>query len=127
LNFFLDSNVPVTYKFYIGTQNKETNTMGQYIYKVTAKTKILADGTKANISVFAYKPYRGLWGDDMANRRMAKNSGCPQAERYVSTSKNYTGKVVLGEDGDFAVPMDCGSFTDDYFYLQVSKIRKAQQ
>lgn len=102
--------------------------MGQYIYKVTAKTKILADGTKANIAVFAYKPYRGLWGDeDKANRRMAKNSGCPQAERYVSTSKNYTGKVVLGEDGDFAVPMNCGSFTDYWFDLQVYKMRKEQQ
>ena len=31
--------------------------MGVYMYKVTGKTKTLADGTKANIAVFAFKPY----------------------------------------------------------------------
>lgn len=94
--------------------------MGEYIYKVTAKTKTLKDGTKANIAVFAYKP---SW-EIKRNKQMAKNSGCPQAEYYVANSKNYTGLVVLGEDGDFAIPVKHGTFSDGWFGLQISKMNK---
>lgn len=100
--------------------------MGEYVYKVTAKTKILSDGRKANIAVFAYKPTRSFYSyngesAEKINRRSAKFSGCPQAERFVETSKNYTGFVVLGEDGEHAVPVSFGTFTDSWFCEQVRK------
>jgi hypothetical protein len=88
--------------------------MGEYIYKVTAKTKTLADGTKANIAVFAYKPTFG-WGADALNSKWASESKCHLAERFVETSKNYTGRVVLGETGDVAIPCNRGTFTDGWF------------
>lgn len=90
--------------------------MGVYMYKVTAKTKILSNGTKANIAVFAYKPWSG-WReeDEKANRSMHKQSGCYAAEVYVRNSKNYTGQVVMGEDGEVAVSINRGSFMDYEF------------
>ena len=94
--------------------------MGVYIYKVTAKKKVLADGTEANIAVYAYKPSYG-WSGDAFNRRAAKASSCHIAERYVRDSKNFTGRVVLGESGDVAVPVKVGTFTDDWFYTQVKR------
>lgn len=94
--------------------------MGVYMYKVTAKRKTLPDGTEANIAVFAYKP---SW-DEARNRRAAKASSCHVAERYVRDSANYTGRVVLGETGDFPVPCNCGTFTDAWYDTQVGKIRE---
>lgn len=88
--------------------------MGEYIYKVTAKTKTLADGTKANIAVFAYKPTFGRDADTF-NRRWASDAKCHLADRFVETSKNYTGRVVLGETGDIAIPCSRGTFTDGWF------------
>lgn len=95
--------------------------MGEYIYKVTAKTKTLADGTKANVAVFAYKPTFGRDGDTL-NRRWAWESKCHLADRFVNTSKNYTGRVVLGETGDIAVPCNRGTFTDGWFDNQSSLV-----
>jgi hypothetical protein len=76
--------------------------MGEYVYKVTAKTVKLTDGTKANVAVFAYKPYG--WDSDGLNGKMYFQTGCPAAERFVK-GKNYTGKVVLGglKDGKLYV------------------------
>ena len=101
--------------------------MGTYVYKVTAKKKTLADGTEANIAVFAYKPV-SMWNEEGAkcNRRWAKLSGCPQAERFVrQRSKNFTGRAVLGEDGEVAVPVNWGTFTDAWFDNQVAKLQEA--
>jgi hypothetical protein len=96
--------------------------MGTYVYKVTARKKLLADGTEANIAVFAYKPVYGFGEDvDRINRRMEKASGCPQARRFVRTnSKNFTGRAVLGEDGTVAVTVRSGTFTDDWFDRKVA-------
>jgi hypothetical protein len=95
--------------------------MGEYIYKVTAKIKTLADGTKANIAVFAYKPSSSFRDGDTLNRRWAWKSNCHIADRFVETSKNYTGMVVLGEAGDIAIPCNRGTFTDGWFDRQSSK------
>lgn len=97
--------------------------MGQYLYKVTAKKKTLSDGTEANIAVFAYKPHP-MFGEDgkKLNRRLAWKSGCHIAERYVQTSNNFTGRVVLGETGEIAVPMNRGTFLDGWFGVQIEKI-----
>ncbi len=95
--------------------------MGEYIYKVTAKTKTLANGTTANIAVFAYKPTFGRDADTF-NRRWAWESKCHIAERFVKTSKNYTGRVVLGETGDISIPCNRGTFTDGWFDNQSSKV-----
>lgn len=98
--------------------------MGTYIYKVTARKKLLADGTEANIAVFAYKPTSVFSNEgERMNRRMAKLSGCPQAERFVDQkSKNFTGRAVLGEDGTVAIPVDRGTFTDAWFELRAEKL-----
>jgi len=100
--------------------------MGQYIYKVTAKKKVLSDGTEANIAVFAYKPHP-MFGEDgeKLNRRLAKQSGCPQAERFVcQKSKNFTGRAVLGETGEIAVPVNRGTFFDGWFGIQIEKMKE---
>ena len=96
--------------------------MGTYVYKVTARKKLLADGTEANIAVFAYKPVDGFGDDvDRINRRMARDSGCPQAERFVrNRSKNFTGRAVLGEEGTVALTVRVGTFTDDWFDRKVA-------
>jgi hypothetical protein len=100
--------------------------MGTYVYKVTAKKKTLADGTEANVAVFAYKPV-SMWNDeaDKFNRGLAKKSGCSQAERFVrQRSKNFTGRAVLGEEGEVAVPVNRGTFTDAWFDNQVAKLQE---
>lgn len=94
--------------------------MGQYIYKVTAKTKTLVDGSKANIAVFAYKPSF----DCEINSYLEWKTKCYLADKFTKTSKNYTGKVVLGEDGDIAVSTNRGIFSDSWFDLQVFKMMK---
>lgn len=90
--------------------------MGSYMFKVTAKIKTLADGTKANVAVFAYKTFGG-WDRDEANARMYKKSGCARAENFAKAKgKNWMGRCVLGEKGTEAVEIDRGVFTDDWFY-----------
>jgi len=98
--------------------------MGTYVYKATAKKKTLADGGEANIAVFAYKP-TSIWDveGEKCNRRWAKLSGCPQAERFVrQRSKNFTGRAVLGDDGEVAVSINRGTFTDAWFDHQLEKL-----
>jgi len=101
--------------------------MGAYVYKVTAKTKILKDGTKANIAEFAYKPFYG-WDEetDARNRRMRKQTACHIADRFVRTSKNFTGRVVLEADGEDALEVNRGTFTDDWFDNQLWKLKNAR-
>lgn len=97
--------------------------MGVYVYKVTSRIKQLKDGTRANVAVFAYKPYGG-WGSDAdkTNSRMYKDSGCPQAERFArQKSKSWMGRAVLGETGEVAVAIDRGTFYDSWFDEQVCK------
>lgn len=102
--------------------------MGEYIYKVTAKKKILSDGKEANIAVFAYKPtwgfsFDGKSADDL-NRSMAWKAKCHISEKYVRESKNYSGRVVLGETGEIAIPVNRGTFSDYWFDNQVEKLHK---
>lgn len=102
--------------------------MGIYVYKVTKQIKVLKDGTRANVAVFAYKPTFG-WGEEARklNARWAKDSGCPQAERFANQrSKSWMGRAVLGETGEIAVLVDRGTFEDSWFDMQVSKLRKAE-
>lgn len=96
--------------------------MGEYIYKVTARTKMMPDGELANIAVFAYKPNYSWYEAEKLNRRWAWKSGCHIAERYVRDSKLYTGRVVLCEDSEIAIPCNRGTFTDSWFDAQANKI-----
>lgn len=89
--------------------------MGTYVYKVTGKKIVLADGTKANIAVFAYKPYYG-WDADKLNSRAERSSGCNRADAYVK-GKTFTGKVAIG---NHVIETKRGTFTDDWFYNQPS-------
>jgi hypothetical protein len=90
------------------------------MYKVTGKTKTLANGTKANIAVFAYKPYVERILDNgegrKLNNKLYYQTGCYRADCYVRDKKpTFTGYAVLGEDGEEAVPVHRGSFTDYWF------------
>ena len=101
--------------------------MGVYIYKVTAKTKMMADGKLANIAEFAYKPNYSWYEAEKLNRRWAWKSGCHIADRYVKESKFYTGRVVLDEDDEIAIPCDRGTFTDSWFDSQRAKLNEVKE
>jgi hypothetical protein len=95
-----------------------------YFYKVTGKKVTLADGTRANVAKFAFKPYRG-WGDDVdrLNARMYRENGCHRAEAYVDLP-TYTGRVVLGNDLEVVIRCDRGVFSDDWFDREAKRQRE---
>lgn len=93
--------------------------MGIYVYRVTAKTKTMADGTKANVAVYAYKLGRYL--SEAEQNTLHRVAGGYVADRYVRTSKNYTGRVCLTEDGNVAVDCRLGTFTDGWFDAQLER------
>lgn len=64
--------------------------MGIYIYRVTAKLVKLADGRKAHVAKYAYKPFR----DFDLNRRAHFETGCLASERLKLKSDLL---VVLDE------------------------------
>ena len=91
--------------------------MSEYIYKVTGKTTTLADGTKANIAVFAFKPWTEKMLDDTGrkiNKQLYYQTGCYRADKYVQNGKTFTGKVVL-EGGDKAIEWNRGTISDYTF------------
>jgi hypothetical protein len=106
--------------------------MGTYVFKITGKKTTLKNGQKANIAVYAYKPY-GFFSSneatDRANKQMHRESGCYTADRYVRDSQGFTGLVVIGSywkgevspnsrDPESALPwprVRGGSFYDDSF------------
>lgn len=92
---------------------KKGATMGEYIYRVTAKVVELNDGRKAHVAKYAYKPYFGF-NTDPENRRMHFRSGCTASDRM--TLKNNL-LVVLDEKGEAGVLYDNAkrltSFSDD--------------
>lgn len=97
--------------------------MTAFIYKVTAKIVKDCAGRDVNLAVYAYKPFHGMFDDDADAKtaRVRKATACHVAERYVRTSKNYTGRVVL-QEGGISVPCDEGTFDDDcWFAGQVAK------
>jgi hypothetical protein len=102
--------------------------MSEYLYKVTGKTRTLPDGTKANIAVFAYKPWTEKMLDDTGrkiNKQLYYQTGCYRADRYVKSGKTFTGKVVL--DGcDIAVPWSAGTITDYTYDNIIDSIRRKE-
>jgi len=106
--------------------------MGTYVFKITGKKTTLKNGQKANIAVYAYKPYGFFSSNEAtvrANNQMHRESGCYTADRYVKDSQGFTGLVVLGHydkgklspdsrDPESALPWPReweGSFYDDSF------------
>lgn len=89
--------------------------MGSYMYKVTAKTVTLTDGRKANVAVYAYKPYRN-WGSEQQNVRIHFQTGCVSADNWAAKGKR-TG-LVVGDTSPGAAVWECnaGSFIDDYLF-----------
>jgi len=95
--------------------------MSEYIYKVTGKTTTLADGTKANIAVFAYKPWTERMLDDQGrkmNKKLYYQTGCYRADKYVKDSKTFTGKIVL-EGNNKAISWNRGTISD-YTYDDIA-------
>tara|TARA_S200002703_G_scaffold109659_1_gene95359 strand:- start:285 stop:629 length:345 start_codon:yes stop_codon:yes gene_type:complete len=111
--------------------------MGEYVYKVTGKKITLSNGIRANIAVYAYKPYGGSIFDsygETINNQLHWESGCYNAERYVRTSKGFTGNVILGhreKDGritgsinSIPIKYNRGTLTDyDYDYRREKQER----
>ena len=91
--------------------------MGVYVYRVTAKQVTCSDGQKANVAVFAYKPYFG-WDDQKLNTKMHFSSGCVASER-LSRGTKMTGRIVMG-DAEGNIHSDSGVFENvdriGYFY-----------
>lgn len=88
--------------------------MGMYVYKVTAETVKLSDGRKANLAVFAYKPYR-TWGSDQMNARMHFKSGCVVADHWADKGKR-TGLVVNDKTPGSPVWEYTGGSFQDYLF-----------
>lgn len=55
--------------------------MGMYIYRVTAKLVKLADGRKAHVCKYAYKPYSNFFEGEKHNTRMHFKTGCFASEK----------------------------------------------
>lgn len=72
--------------------------MGAYVYRVTKETAII-DGQKANIAIFAYKPFYSVFDQDK-NHKMAVQSGCLASIRMAKSGKNMTDKIVIGRKDD---------------------------
>lgn len=62
--------------------------MGEYVYRVTAKTIKLDDGRIAHVAKFAYKPYsHGFFrGGGDQNAKMYFSSGCTASDRMTLKS-----------------------------------------
>lgn len=107
--------------------------MGDYIYKVTGKTRVLPCGTKANIAVFAYKPWIERMFDDSAkkvNKKLYYETGCYHADKYAEKNPNFTGFVTIpadencyNEEYDIPIPLEgAGHFRDSWYDYKLSKI-----
>ena len=112
--------------------------MGDYIYKVTGKTRVLPCGTKANIAVFAYKPWIERMFDDSAkkvNKKLYYETGCYRADKYAEKNSKYTGFVTILQDEDYyderynvPVPLrGTGHFSDSWYDGRTSKIVKNKE
>lgn len=93
--------------------------MGAYVYRVTAKQVTCSDGKKANVAVFAYKPYWS-WDGEKINNKMHFKSGATSSDR-MATRGRLTDRVVFASDSGVPEPgsavfynlNNCGSFYDD--------------
>ena len=70
--------------------------MGTYVYRVTAKQVTCSDGKKANVAVFAYKPYFG-WDGDKLNSKMHFRSGATSSDRMAKNGR-LTDRFVFGDE-----------------------------
>ena len=87
--------------------------MGMYMYRVTAKLVTLADGRKAHVAKYAYKPYR-TWTMDGENMRMHFRTGCYSSERMTLKSDLIT--TMTDEDASgrlYSNPRGLRVFLDD--------------
>ena len=90
--------------------------MSSYMMKVTDRTVELEDGTRANVALYAYKPYY------RAEYDQHQRSGARRADEKASEGK-FTGRVVIGHvEDNGAITVDAeqnvyetkrGSFYDD--------------
>jgi hypothetical protein len=81
--------------------------MGTYVYKVTGKVVTDNQGRKANLLKYAYK----LGGFSFDEREAMSETGCYRADKYVETSKNFTGRIAM-EAGGSSTHWNRGSITD---------------
>lgn len=79
--------------------------MGQYMYRVTAKVVTLADGRKAHVAKYAYKPYGGFYYAK-ENAQMHFQSGCVASEKL-----NLKTDLITTYDPEH--PTDTGTLYDN--------------
>lgn len=66
--------------------------MGIYVYRVTKETIVCADGEKANIAIYAFKP----WWDAAKDAKLSFRTGCVASDRMAANG-NISKRVVLGK------------------------------
>ncbi len=81
--------------------------MGTYVYKVTGKVVTDNQGRKANLLKFVYK----LGAFSFDERKAMFETGCFRADKYVETSKNFTGRIAM-EAGGSSTNWGRGTITD---------------
>ena len=80
--------------------------MGMYIYRVTARMVKLADGRKAHVCQYAYKPLR-TWSGEKQNARWHFQTGCVASEGLkhksdlivVFDEHEHTGRLYRNPQG----------------------------
>jgi len=87
--------------------------MGTYVYRVTAKQVTCSDGKKANVAVFAYKPYFG-WDSEKLNNKMHFSSGATSSDRMASKGR-LTDRIVYGDENGVPYPNSKVYFNDGNF------------
>lgn len=91
--------------------------MSSYVLKVTGKIGLDENGEKANLLVFAYKPFNLSMFDtelEKKNNQMYRESGCYNADRYVKTGKTFTGRIMENEGGP-SIAWSAGTILDTQF------------
>ena len=84
--------------------------MGTYMLRVTAKQVTCADGRRANVVAFAYKPSYSHGGDAL-NRKWHFSSGALSSDQMAARG-GISERVVYGDQVYTNTDM-MGTFTDD--------------
>ena len=93
--------------------------MGIYVYKTTAKTVELANGEKASVAIYAYKP---IWGVSSNQHVLSGAAACDRnadkrQDWVVLGHKDDAGKITVNRDSVAKRIGKHGSFNDGWFDL----------
>ena len=69
--------------------------MGTYVYRVTKETVACSDGEKANIAIYAFKPF---W-DAKRDAKLNFQTGCVASDRMAAAGR-LTKRIILGRKNE---------------------------